>query len=148
MRFSKTTDYALRVMVALAAAYETRLSLQTLSSREEIPRKFLEHVVRSLKEAELVESTPGPKGGYQLMRQAHLITVGEILQAVQGPLLPLDRLEAEEIPTHLVEPVNRFCAVISDIRAFARQRLDSVTLADLAEVKRAGQNHQALMYYI
>lgn len=148
MRFSKTTDYALRVMVALASAKEDRLSLQTLAVREEIPRKFLEHVVRSLKDAELVQSTPGPKGGYQLCRPASTITLGEILRAIQGPLMPFDRMETNHLPDHLRDPVDRLRIIISDIRVFARHKLESVTLADLAQVKQAGHHHEALMYYI
>ncbi|MDX9753430.1 MAG: Rrf2 family transcriptional regulator [bacterium] len=148
MRFSKTTDYALRVMVALASVSDTRLSLQYLSTREKIPRKFLEHVVRSLKEADLVLSTPGPKGGYQLARPANLIPVGEILQAVQGPLIPMDRLGSANLPHHLHDPLTRLRNVVGDIRAFARQKLDSFSLADLAEVKEIPNAHESLMYYI
>ena len=148
MRFSKTTDYALRVMVALTLAKNDRLSLQTLASQEEIPRKFLEHVVRSLKESNLVHSTPGPKGGYQLTREASMITIGEILESIQGPLLPMERLDLKTLPQHLNEPLIRLKAVMSDIRTFAREKLSSVSLADLAEVKNIEEAHEALMYYI
>ncbi|HOJ60626.1 MAG TPA: Rrf2 family transcriptional regulator [bacterium] len=147
MRFSKTTDYALRIMVALALSPEERLSLHTLASREQIPRKFLEHVVRSLKEANLVQSTPGPKGGYQLSLPATLITVAQIIQAIQGPLLPGDRLDPDSKPNHLKEPIKRLQMVVNDVRAFARQRLEALTLADLAEVRETGV-HEMLMYYI
>ncbi len=147
MRFSKTTDYALRVMVALALNQENRLSLQTLASREQIPRKFLEHVVRSLKEANLVQSTPGPKGGYQLNMPATVISVAQIIQAIQGPLLPGERLDPDHQPKHLKEPIKRLQMVVNDVRAFARQRLEALTLADLAEVHAAGA-HEVLMYYI
>ncbi len=147
MRFSKTTDYALRVMMALALAKDDRLSLQNLATREQIPRKFLEHVVRSLKEADLVHSTPGPKGGYRLNYPASLITVAKIIQAVNGPLLPVDRLAPENHPHHQQEPIRRLQAVVNDIRAFARQQLESLTLADLAEIRNVGV-HEELMYYI
>jgi Rrf2 family protein len=148
MKFSKTTDYALRVMVALALSDKDRLSLQKLANKEEIPRKFLEHVVRSLKEAQLVESTPGPKGGYQLTRDPAAISIGDILQAIQGPLLPLDRLDAESMPDHLAKPVDCLRAVIADIRSFARQKLQAITLAHLAESGNVHTAKQALMYYI
>ncbi len=148
MRFSKTTDYAIRIMVALANSNDQRLSLQNLAKKEKIPRKFLEHVIRGLKDAHLVKSTPGPKGGYQLSREANLISVGQILQAVQGPLLPADRLSTENMPPHLHEPVEKLRLVINDIRQFAQQRLESITLADMAEVQEVKNAHEVLMYYI
>lgn len=147
MRFSKTTDYALRVMMALAQSHEERLSLQNLASREQIPRKFLEHVVRNLREADLVQSTPGPKGGYRLNHPATAITVAQIIQSVNGPLLPVERLVPDGHPSHQQEPIRRLQAVVDDIRTFARQQLESVTLADLAEVRHI-RGHEDLMYYI
>lgn len=148
MRFSKTTDYALRVMVALALSQEERLSLHTLAQQEKIPRKFLEHVVRSLKSAELILSTPGPKGGYQLSQPPQRISVAQIIHAIQGPLLPAERLEPQGLPQHLHEPIERLKLVINDIRAFARHRLESITLADLAQVRQVDEAHETLMYYI
>ncbi len=148
MRFSKTTDYALRVMMALASSSDERLSLQTLSRRERIPRKFLEHVIRSLKEANLVQSTPGPRGGYKLTQSSSMITVGQVLQAIQGPLLPDERLDPDNVPQHLKDPICRLRNIVKDIRIFARQRLDSITLAELAEVKDLDEAREALMYYI
>jgi len=148
MRFSKTTDYAFRVMVALARAGNERLSLHTLAETEKIPRKFLEHVVRSLKSAGLVQSTPGPKGGYQLSRDPQLISVAQIVLAVHGPFLPVHQLNTNTLPQHLKDPVERLRLVINDIRAYTHQRLESITLADLAEVEAIGEAREALMYYI
>lgn len=147
MRFSKTTDYALRVMMALAQSHEERMSLQNLSSQERIPRKFLEHVVRNLRDADLVQSTPGPKGGYRLNHPAASITVAQIIQSINGPLLSIDRLDPDRYPSHQQEPIRRLQAVVNDIRAFARQKLESLTLADLAEVRHI-KGHEDIMYYI
>lgn len=149
MRLSKTSDYALRVMAALAKAGDGRLSLQQLAHKERIPRKFLEHVVRSLKEAELLRSIPGPKGGYQLIEPPALITVGRILQAVQVPLLAENEtIDLAALPQHVREPARRLQLVVDEIRSFARLRLESITLADLAEISEVTGAEDALMYYI
>ncbi|MDP8243502.1 MAG: Rrf2 family transcriptional regulator [Candidatus Hinthialibacter antarcticus] len=148
MKFSKTTDYALRVMIALAKAGEERLSLQVLAKREGIPRKFLEHVVRNLKEAELLKSSPGPKGGYSLREPPALISISRILIASQGPLLSTEHMDGEGLPEHAKEPVVRLRRVMEEIRMFARQRLESITLADLAHVEEAGVDKDVIMYYI
>jgi Rrf2 family protein len=147
MRFSKTTDYALRVMMALALANDKRLSLQYLATNEQIPRKFLEHVVRTLKESDLVHSAPGPKGGYRLNMPASEISVGSIIKSVNGPLMPNNMLEPDFHPEHQQESIRRLQAVVKDIRGFARQRLESLTLSDLAETREMSA-HEGLMYYI
>lgn len=148
MRFSKTADYALRVMVALAKQSGARLSLHTLSQAEDIPRKFLEHVVRSLKQADLILSSPGPKGGYTLSRSTADISLAQILTAVQGPLLPMDGLKPGSMPEHLKEPLDKLNAAMNDIRLYTRQRLEAITLADLAEMDDTGVDTEPLMYYI
>lgn len=148
MRLSKTADYALRIMVALAVAGEVRLSLQTISKQERIPRKFLEHVVRSLKEAGLIQSAPGPKGGYTLLSPPSTVSIAQILLAVQGPFLPADRLDPNKVPKHLKTPVEKLHLVINDIRQFIRQRLGAIMLTDLVELHEVGNPHDALMYYI
>ncbi len=148
MKFSKTTDYALRVMIALAKAGDGRLSLQVMAKQEGIPRKFLEHVVRNLKDADLVKSSPGPKGGYSLIEPPSLISISRILIASQGPLLSTEHMEGDGLPDHVKEPVSRLRRVMEEIRSFARQRLESITLADLAEVSEAGVDKDVIMYYI
>ncbi len=147
MRFSKTTDYALRVMMALALAKDKRLSLQNLATKEQIPRKFLEHVVRTLKESDLVHSAPGPKGGYKLNSPASDISVASIIKSVNGPLMPDNMLKPDFHPEHQQQSIRRLQAVVKDIRIFARQRLESLTLADLAEIRDTSA-HEGLMYYI
>lgn len=137
-------------MVALAKVYPQRLSLQQLAREEQIPRKFLEHVIRSLKEGGLLQSIPGPKGGYELAEAPSLISVGRVLAAVQMPLLtpspPL--VSSSNLPEHLHEPVERLERVVNEIKSFARQRLDSVTLAELAEIDQVTDSSAVFMYYI
>lgn len=148
MRLSKTSDYALRIMVALAQAGDGRLSLHALADREQIPRKFLEHVIRALKQAGLVHSTPGPKGGYQLTESPNRISVTRILEAAQVPLVMKDSWSHDDLPEHILEPLQRLQCVIQEIRSFARQRFESITLADLANLREAGAPETAFMYSI
>lgn len=146
MRISKTTDYALRIMLALADG--ERLSLQTLARRENIPRKFLEHVIRNLKDDKLIISVPGPKGGYELALSPSLISIGRIVAASQGSFLAAESAEPSKMPDHMIEPAHRLSQVMAEIRSFARQRLESITLADLAEVSESGDPQDFIMYYI
>jgi Rrf2 family protein len=77
-------------------AHEGRgATIQWLATKENLPRKYLEQVLRDLKQARLVESKPGPKGGCRLAKPAATITVGDVVRALDGPVRPGHCLEEE-----------------------------------------------------
>lgn len=94
---SRRASYGLRTMYRLAeAAREGHgATIATLAAMEHLPRKYLEQVLRDLKQARLIESKPGPKGGCKLAKQADTITVGEVVRALDGPIHPGHCLEEE-----------------------------------------------------
>ena len=51
-----------------------------------VPRKFLELILADLREAGLLHSHRGKMGGYRLSRPSHLISLGEIIRVIEGPL--------------------------------------------------------------
>ena len=83
MKLSKKAEYALRALLALAAWPESDpQSVRALSAEHELPRKFLETVMRELRQAGLVESAPGKQGGYTLARAPASVTLGQVFDAV------------------------------------------------------------------
>ncbi len=90
MRISKKSEYALRALFVLAQSRPDRpYPIQDLSQRENIPIKFLEQILLSLRREGLLESKRGVGGGYQLARPATEITVGEVIRLFDGPLAPV-----------------------------------------------------------
>ena len=90
MRISKKAEYALRALFILAQSRPDRpYPIQELSERENIPIKFLEQILLSLRREGLLESKRGVGGGYQLARLATEITVGEVIRLIDGPLAPV-----------------------------------------------------------
>lgn len=77
--------YALHVMLHLARR-EGASTANAIAEAERIPRKYLEHVMSSLKSKGLVTGKRGPSGGYVLARAADRISVADVLRAVDGPL--------------------------------------------------------------
>ena len=122
-------------MVELARHYGAGpISLSEMADHEALPRPYLEQLVVSLREAGLVVSTRGARGGYQLARPAEEIHMGEVIRALEGPIAPM--VCASEDPTHagLCERTG-FCNVNLlwvKVRNAITSALDSVTLADLA----------------
>lgn len=89
MNISSRCEYACRAMVELAlheAAQETINSV-AIAERRGIPEKYLVHILLQLKHAGLVRSIRGAQGGYQLCRPADEITLLDIVQAIDGPIL-------------------------------------------------------------
>ncbi|MGI8604156.1 MAG: RrF2 family transcriptional regulator [Verrucomicrobiales bacterium] len=91
---SKKAEYALRAVIAMGRRGVTKpVQIQDLSRSERIPVKFLEHILLALKKANLLRSKRGAGGGYQLNKKAEDISLGEVLEAIDGPFLPSSCLE-------------------------------------------------------
>ena len=88
MQVSRKVDYALRAVIHLAdaEAAERICSVGEISSRERIPRQFLEKIVQELIHKGLVRSRRGPRGGYVLARPADKMTFRDVIEAVEGPI--------------------------------------------------------------
>lgn len=88
MQVSRKVDYALRAVIHLAdaEAAERICSVGEISSRERVPRQFLEKIVQELIHKGLVRSRRGPRGGYVLARPADQVTFRDVIEAVEGPI--------------------------------------------------------------
>ncbi|MDI9472266.1 MAG: Rrf2 family transcriptional regulator [Tissierellia bacterium] len=85
MNISSRGRYGLRAMCELAmSAEETKLSLRTIASNQDLPLRYMEHLFAQLKSAGLVESSRGAQGGYSLARRPEEITVREVVSALEG----------------------------------------------------------------
>ncbi|MCR4956579.1 MAG: Rrf2 family transcriptional regulator, partial [Lachnospiraceae bacterium] len=88
MKISTKGRYGLRAMIDLAKhsqAGET-VCVQSISQRQNISESYLEQLVRLLKKADLITSVRGAGGGYQLAKDASLISVGDVLRACEGDI--------------------------------------------------------------
>jgi len=87
MRISTRGRYGLRAMYELAQRFgDGPVRLETLADRQDLSRKHLHALLSLLKKAGLVRSVRGPGGGFLLTRQPGQIGLGEVLQALEGPL--------------------------------------------------------------
>lgn len=132
---SQKAKYALRALVALARAHDAdeALIIADIAERQHIPRKFLEQILLDLKRHGLLESRRGKNGGYALLRPAEMITFGEVLRIVDGPIAPLPCLSkmayrrCDDCGTEANCEVRKVLARVADA---TRAVLDSTTLAD------------------
>jgi Rrf2 family protein len=99
MRLGNTTKYAFESLAYLIRSHarDEWAQIADIAAASGIPRKYLEQVLLDLKTGGLLESKKGQGGGYRLSRSPDEISVGQVLNAIQGDLLPLPEwLEDQE----------------------------------------------------
>jgi Rrf2 family cysteine metabolism transcriptional repressor len=89
MNISSRCEYAARAIVELARnpRSEEPLTATYIAERRQIPEKYLVHILLQLKRAGLVRSVRGAQGGYLLARTPEDISLFDIVQAIDGPIL-------------------------------------------------------------
>jgi FeS assembly SUF system regulator len=85
IRMSKLTDYAIVILAHLARG-EATLTAQALSARSRVPLPTVSKLCKELSRAGLLQSHRGRHGGYSLTRAPELISVAEVVEALEGPI--------------------------------------------------------------
>ncbi|MBV9490943.1 MAG: Rrf2 family transcriptional regulator [Verrucomicrobia bacterium] len=90
MRISRKAEYALRALLLMAKAPPTHVhQIQEVSERGNIPVKFLEQILLTLRNEGLLTSKRGVGGGYSLRRRPSEMVVLDIIELLDGPIAPL-----------------------------------------------------------
>jgi Rrf2 family protein len=132
MQISAKADYAMRALLVLAAApNDESVKGQTIAETQGMPVKFVENTLGDLKRSGLVQSQRGSSGGYRLGRPSHLITVADVVRAVDGPLAEV-RGRRPETVTYEGAAENLQQVWIA-ARASLRAVLEHVTLAQIVD---------------
>ena len=132
MRISRKAEYALRALVAISRQPKS-WQIQELSNRENIPVKFLEQILLSLRHAGMLNSKRGVGGGYSLRKSPSEISIGEVIRVLDGPLA-LVPCAAEQQGEACTCPDRQNCAVrimMTDIRRDLSATLDTRTIDDM-----------------
>ena len=132
MKISQKGLYALQAMMMLARHHQQgAIKIREIAYEEGLPEKFLELILLELKNARLVESVRGAKGGYQLRRTPAEIPLSEVIRLIDGPLAPFG--DAEQLRELIGRdlPQRTLYQVFLDVRDAAAKILDHTTLADL-----------------
>ncbi|GDX33007.1 putative HTH-type transcriptional regulator [Actinomycetes bacterium] len=137
MHISAKADYGMRALLELAAAASkdpNRLVKgETIATAQGIPVKFLEGILRQLRQSGIVASQRGADGGYRLDRNPSEVTIADVVRALDGPLAAVRGQRPEDVTyegaaEHLRE-------VWIAVRASMRHLLENITLADVAANK-------------
>lgn len=145
MELSCKSEYALLALLELAAHYSDGdpMQIRQIAAEQNIPDRYLEQLLATLRRAGLIRSQRGARGGYLLSREPWKITLLEVVNCIEGT----DSQSAEAGR----EPKSIEGTVIREIWQEAGKAADTVlqkyTLQDLAE-KRDTKRQLDIMYYI
>jgi len=132
MKISQKGLYALQALMMLARHHnQGAIRIRDIAYEGELPEKFLELILLELKNARIVESVRGSKGGYQLRRSPSDIRLAEIIRLIDGPLAPF--ADAEQLRTLIDRDADHraLYQIFLDVRDAAAKILENTTLADL-----------------
>ncbi len=139
MKISTKGRYGLTLMIALAKRQGTGcVSLKTIAEENHLSDLYLEQLVGPLRNASLIRSVRGAKGGYELKMPANEITAGDIIRLLEGPLTIVERMESEP-------PAQQ--QLWLRMRNAVKEVLDQTTLQSLADDKDRDEL-EGYMFYI
>jgi len=136
------TDYAMRMLVYLAMNGKTGpVSAAVLVKAQKIPMDFAYKILQKLGKAKIVKSFKGPKGGFSLAKESQQITLLNIIETVQGPLVIRPcLLDDDACPMYLSCPVS---AQLCKIQKSLRESMQNLTLAKIIRAKRGKSRRDA-----
>jgi Rrf2 family protein len=142
------TKYALKALAQLAAAPEGEpLLIADIAEREDIPLKFLQLILRELKQHGILRSRKGRGGGYLLARPPDSVSLVTVIRVLDGPIAPVPCLS--KTAYHRCEGCRdeHTCGIrlmLKDVHEATLRALEHTTLADLARLTRLAGSKQAL----
>lgn len=132
MNVSTKSEYGLRALIYLAGNDGGRLiPAREISEEWSVPVKYLEHILKTMKDGGLIEGQVGVGGGYRLARPATLITVGQVIRLLDGRLAPMGCVSSHNYEPCEFEGGCGLQMLWSRTRAALLGVLDQTTIADL-----------------
>ena len=133
MKISRSTGYALLATCYIAKHPEKRIVLsQTISKEYDIPLEYLLKILQQLVRGNILRSKRGPRGGFSLARPPKKISMLQIIEAVDGPMVShMSLAEHTRRATFSIRADKAFDKALSQARAVFQK----IKLSNLVEGK-------------
>ncbi|MCA1959539.1 MAG: Rrf2 family transcriptional regulator [Desulfomonile sp.] len=155
MRITTTSRYGVRAVFDVAYHGAGKpVQIKDVAKRQKISQRYLEQIFNKLLKKKILLSKRGPHGGYLLAREPSKITVKDIVEAAQGPIVPVQCLVANEA---LIKDQERYVTCVTrtvwaQTQKIIQDYFASVSVADLCALARkkglAREVEQSYMYFI
>lgn len=149
MKVSLRSTYGIMAVVDMASQAGTSpIQAKSIARRQGIPARFLEQVLHTMKKAGLVNSLRGAQGGYVLSKKPAELSVAQIIEALEGPLLPFAGNNGQLLPRSKTRSDVLLANVWNRVHQAERTVLEAVTVEELADRYRRLEQQKTLMYHI
>lgn len=132
---SNKCKYAIKALTYIARNSESNKSVMTadIAREQNIPRKFLEIILRDLRNNRILESRRGKDGGFRLLRPAEEVSLTEIMRIIDGPIamLPCVSLNYYRSCDECEEEVCEIKGVFEQVRDRTLEVLNGKTIKSL-----------------
>jgi len=149
MKVSRRAAYGIMAVIDLAMnGQEAPVQAKAIARRQAIPIKFLEQVLHSLKKAGLIDSLRGAQGGYLLLKEPSALSVADILEVLDGPVLHHEINQDLVLDRQLPKEELVLGHVWKQVAEAEHQVLHRITITELASRQRVIEEHRNPMYHI
>lgn len=149
MRISLRATYGIIAAVDLALHDgEMPVQARMIARRQGIPARFLEQVLHAMKKAGLVSSHRGAQGGYMLNRKPEHLSLADILEALEGPVVVSNGAGDKRIDGSSSRLDALLAPVWGRIKQAELSILSEVTIEQLATRQRQLEQQRSIMYHI
>jgi Rrf2 family protein len=149
VKLSNKGRYAVRALFDIAFYNAGRpTQVRDIADRQAIPPRFLEQIFQDLKRASIVGSKRGPQGGYSLSRSADKITLGDVVRALEGPIVLGERNETtRRAPPEDSRLVTE--SVFRDLSSKVESCFDAISIQDIcARADKLGLRRPGAQRYV
>lgn len=139
MRITTTSRYGVRALFDVAYHGAGKpIQIKEVAKRQRISQRYLEQIFNKLLKKKILVSKRGPRGGYLLAREASKISVKDIIEAAQGPIVPVQCLTLDESS---IKDKERYATCVTrHVWAHTQKIIEdyfaSVSIADLCSLAR------------
>jgi Rrf2 family cysteine metabolism transcriptional repressor len=132
MKLTNRSEYALLALIYLSRyRSENFASIESIAAAQNIPHKYLEQILLTLKRARYVSSYKGQNGGYRLVKDPQEINLAEIIRLFDGALAPTESVSKYFYESTPIEKETKMILVLKDIRDYIAAKLEQTTLSDV-----------------
>ena len=144
MRISMRADYGARAVMDLAQHYGSGLTQSAeIAARQRIPESYLEQLLAALRKAGIVRSVRGPGGGHELARSPGEVTLGDVLDVLEGVQTPSTCLDDGRC---IVSDACVLVDVWRELTESYQRIVHNLTMEEL--LRRQSEREARTMYYI
>lgn len=136
MRLSTRGQYGARAMLDIAMNSDDGkpVQLRDIARRQDIPEKYLERLIGTLRAAGLLKSVRGAQGGYMLSRPASDIRLSDIIEIVEGPISPVECVDSPDTCVRSTHCVTR--EIWDGLKQAVHDTLSAITLEKMTMMQK------------